>query len=111
VLNTLAVSDCGRLAFIVVEQEMMADPGLRPEMLDGFINYARRIRGVEVATQLRQVGPSRYKVSFRSRGRVDVAALAESFGGGGHRNAAGCLCLGDAEQIERDLARRLEELL
>lgn len=111
VLNTLTVSDCGRLAFIVIEDSMLDEPGLQPEMLDGFINYARRIRGVEVATQLRQLGAQRYKVSFRSRGTVDVATLAESFGGGGHHNAAGCVQDGTAEEIQQRLATRLEELL
>jgi bifunctional oligoribonuclease and PAP phosphatase NrnA len=111
VLNTLAVSDCGRLAFIVVDDEMLSEPGLRPEMLDGFINYARGIRGVEAATQLRQMGPDKYKVSFRSRGSVNVAALAESFGGGGHHNAAGCVVEGTADDIQRRLAARLAELL
>ncbi len=111
VLNTLTVSECGRLAFIVVDDEMLGEPGLRPEMLDGFINYARGIRGVEVATQLRQLGPGRFKVSFRSRGTVNVAALAETFGGGGHHNAAGCAVDGSAEDIQRRLADRLAELL
>lgn len=111
VLNTLSVSDCGRLAFIVVDSAMLKEPGLRPEMLDGFINYARGIRGVEVATQLRQLAPDRYKVSFRSRGAVNVADLAETFAGGGHHNAAGCELTGSAEEIQRQLALRLGELL
>jgi phosphoesterase RecJ-like protein len=54
------------------------------------INHPRSIRGVEVALAFKEAAPRSTKVSLRSRGRVDVAALAAGFGGGGHRNAAGC---------------------
>ena len=116
VLDTLQVSACGRLAFLRVDTAMMHKAGADRDMLDGFVNYARRIQGVEVAIQLREEEDSapdapRYKLSFRSRGSVNVAALAESFGGGGHHNAAGCVIAADAATIQRMLTERLSELL
>jgi phosphoesterase RecJ-like protein len=59
-------------------------------LTDGFVNYPRSIRGVEVAIFFREIDAGVYKVGFRSKGKVDVSALAAAFGGGGHHNAAGC---------------------
>lgn len=111
VLDTLDVSDCGRLAFIQIGADMLAQTGTDSTMIDGFINYARRIQGVEVATQLRELDKDHYKVSFRSSGAINVAALAESFGGGGHHNAAGCTISGDVADIQRQLSQRLSAML
>jgi bifunctional oligoribonuclease and PAP phosphatase NrnA len=111
VLTTLSVSSCGRLAFLRVERSMLEEHNGDGDLTDGFINYARSIRGVEVATQLREVGDGSWRVSFRSRGKVDVSALAQRFGGGGHHNAAGCTIAATPEEIEADLAKALVELL
>ena len=111
VLDTLTVSSCSRLAFICVKRAMMEGIADRPELLDGFINYARRIQGVEVATQIRELEDGDYKVSFRSRGAVNVADLASRFGGGGHHNAAGCRMTGEVEEIQELLADQLDAML
>ena len=111
VLSTLSVSACGRLAFLRVEKSMMEGLDVDEELTDGFINYARSVRGVEVATQLRDLGDGNWRVSFRSRGKVDVSALAERFGGGGHHNAAGCVIAARPKEIEARLSAALVELL
>lgn len=110
VLSTLEVSDDGKLAFLIIEQSVLPD-GAGPALVDGFINYARSVRGVEVATQMTEVDAETYKISFRSRGAVDVSRLAERFGGGGHHNAAGCIMSGPHTEIQRQLAQALTELL
>jgi phosphoesterase RecJ-like protein len=111
VLETLERSSCGRLAFITVSTEMYEQTDTGPEMLDGFINYARGISGVEVAAQIRQTDPGKYRVSFRSRGRVNVAELAEGFGGGGHHNAAACRLDGEPREIIERLTEELNRIL
>lgn len=111
VLSTLAISSCGRLAFLRVEDKMVEGLGGVQDLTDGFINYARSIAGVEVATQLRESGDDTWRISFRSRGKVDVSALAERFGGGGHHNAAGCAIKGTPKQIEAMLTQALTELI
>ena len=90
---------------------MYRETGTGPEMLDGFINFARGITGVEVAVQLREIGGGEYRVSFRSRGRADVAAVAAQLGGGGHRNAAACRMEGTQEGILATLTDELERQL
>lgn len=112
VLDTLEVSECGRLAFICIDREMLGDDADRAaELTDGFINYGRSIRGVEVSTQLRELDDGGWKVSFRSKGRVDVAQLARQFGGGGHANAAGFRSRASAAEIRKRLTRALADLL
>jgi len=56
----------------------------------GIVNYAIGIRGIEVAVFLRELRDHRVRLSLRSKGRVNVATIAERFGGGGHENASGC---------------------
>lgn len=110
-LATLTVSSCGRLASVSTTLEMMAQTGTGPEHTDGFVNYPRSIRGVEVALYFRQVNGGAYKVGFRSKGRVDVGALARQLGGGGHHNAAGALVDGGLEEVRTSVLARLDALL
>ncbi|MBW2730996.1 MAG: DHH family phosphoesterase [Deltaproteobacteria bacterium] len=88
VLQTLEISGDGAVAFLRVDQKMLEDTGCDDDATDGFINFARGIEGVEVA-MLERSQAKELRVSLRSRGRVDVAAFASGFGGGGHHNAAG----------------------
>lgn len=111
VLETLSLSEDGNLAFLRIEKTVFEDVPRGDELIDGFINYARSIRGVEVATQLMERGPDEWKISFRSRGNVDVSSLASRFGGGGHPNAAGCTMSGTPTEIESLLGDALNEML
>ena len=111
VLPSLHVDPSGRYASILVTRDMFETTGATADMIDGFINYPRRIEGVEVAIQFREVDPGRYKVSFRSRGNANVAAIAEQFGGGGHANAAGCTVSGNFEEVHDKVYRAVEATL
>jgi phosphoesterase RecJ-like protein len=106
VLNTLELEPGGKLATITIRREMVARTGTHLDLTDGFINYARSVDGVEVAAALREPedGGKTWRVSFRSRGNVDVAAIAQKFGGGGHRNAAGCAIEGDHAAVRARIA-------
>lgn len=110
-LPTLDVAPCGTFAAITVTEQMLKDTACRPEHTDRFINYPRSIRGVEVAIFFRQVGPDRFKVGFRSKGKVDVGSLAREFGGGGHHNAAGAIVEGPLPTVRDLVFSRLGELL
>ncbi|MDO3376681.1 DHH family phosphoesterase [Geoalkalibacter halelectricus] len=107
-LATLQVSACGKFASLTLTDEMMRRTGASHEHTDGFVNYPRSIRGVEVAILFRQIGPDAYKVGFRSKGRVDVGALARQLGGGGHHNAAGAEVQGALEEVRASVFSRLQ---
>ena len=110
VLSTLEVD--GKLATITITNAMLAKTGSELDLTDGFINYARSVDGVEVAASFREPhngGP--WRVSFRSRGRVNVARIAQKFGGGGHHNAAGCNIDGQEASVRARIALEVEEAL
>jgi len=110
-LQTLTFSDCGKFASLTVTLDMYAKTGTDAELTDGFINYPRSVRGVEVAIFFRQLSPTAYKVGFRSKGAVDVSRLAEGFGGGGHHNAAGCVVEGPIEDVREKVFAHLRKAL
>ena len=89
-LASLRLSSDGRLAWIEVTSAARERVGLGLEATEGFIDFVRTVGGVQIAMMFKEVSRSEVRVSFRSRGSVDVSWLAKQFGGGGHRNAAGC---------------------
>lgn len=111
VLQTLWLDPGGRYGSVLVTRQMLDKYDASMDMIDGFINYPRSIEGVQVAIQFRQAEEGTYKVSFRSRGRINVAAIAASFGGGGHHNAAGCTLEGSAEEVSRQVYGAVEAAL
>ena len=72
-----------------VTEEILRNTGSKMEETEGMVPRLRSIKGVEVAAFLKEYGPREVKVSLRSKERVDVAAISQSFGGGGHKRAAG----------------------
>ncbi|MDI7269457.1 MAG: DHH family phosphoesterase, partial [Myxococcota bacterium] len=90
VLGTLGLHDAGRVAVLTVPPGLLERLGLGTEHLENVVNFARAVRGVEVAIQVRLNEEGKTRVSLRSCGRIDVAAIAALHGGGGHHNAAGC---------------------
>jgi bifunctional oligoribonuclease and PAP phosphatase NrnA len=81
----------GPLAWTWVTNHDMDTVGAEAEDCEGVVNYLISINGVESAVFLRELpSASQFRLSIRSKGKIDVAQVAESFGGGGHRSASGC---------------------
>ena len=81
----------GPLAWTWVTNQDMDSAGAEAEDCEGVVNYLISIHGVESAVFLRELpSASQFRLSIRSKGKIDVAQVAESFGGGGHRSASGC---------------------
>jgi phosphoesterase RecJ-like protein len=79
----------GRLLSTAITQADLREAGAEPTDTEDVINRLLGVAGVEVALLFLELGPRETKVSLRSRSPVDVRAIAEGFGGGGHRAAAG----------------------
>jgi phosphoesterase RecJ-like protein len=102
-LSTLTLSDCARMADLVVTREMFEQTGTDGSDTDGFVNYPRTIKGVEVAILFKELDDNSYRIGLRSQGTVDVSAIARSFGGGGHRNASGVTMQGTVTEIRQKI--------
>lgn len=97
----------GDLAWTWVTSADMENTGADAEDCEGVVSYLIGIAGVESAVFLRELDSTgQFRLSIRSKGKVDVAQIAESFGGGGHRNASGCTIEGPlASATQRILAQ------
>ncbi|MDY5986964.1 DHH family phosphoesterase [Sporofaciens sp. SGI.106] len=81
---------------------------VKPKHLDGIVSQLKMTKGVEVAIFMYELEPGVYKVSLRSVNQVDVGKVAQYFGGGGHRKAAGCTMPGTVHDVLNNLTRQLE---
>ena len=110
-LPTLDVFKDGLAASVTVTCDMYSACGADAELTDGFVNYPRSIRGVEVAIFFRQLDQLKWKIGFRSKGKVNVAAFSQALGGGGHHNAAGCTIDGNLADVKAQVYAIVENSL
>jgi phosphoesterase RecJ-like protein len=109
VLARMELSDDKKVAWVEVTQAQLEKTNTIEADTEDFIDYPRLIRGVEAAVFFREVNSRQYKISLRSEGKVDVSVLAQQWGGGGHRNAAGCTIAGSGEEIKKRVLSSLQE--
>ena len=103
-LSNLVLHLDGRLSVLSIDH----DTYLLGGDLDTVVDRATAIEGVEVYLFFKEEKPGRHRVSLRSRGGVDVSQIAEAFGGGGHRNASGCVIDGPLEKAQAALLAEVE---
>jgi phosphoesterase RecJ-like protein len=107
-LRRLCVS--GPVAWSAVTDADMHATGAGVEDSEGIVQHVISIEGVQAAALLRELpNGTHLRASLRSKGRVDVAHVAECFGGGGHRNASGCTVAGPLHEAVRHLEAALQE--
>ncbi len=109
VLATVKRDESGHIAAMRQTLAMKEQAGAVDGDNNGFVNIPLTAREVVAAVYMREVAPGRYRASLRSKGSINVAKVAERFGGGGHRNAAGLSIEGDWDEKEAELMRALRE--
>ena len=102
VSNTLSLKDDKKSAFLTILPDFYSKSGAKSEDTEGIIEEVSSIQGVEVGSLFEFSSDGGLRVSLRSKGRVDVNAIASSFGGGGHKAAAG-IRFATAAEKNRDL--------
>jgi phosphoesterase RecJ-like protein len=100
-LSTLQID--GPVGWITVTDEMYKATGAKAEDTEELANIPRQVQGVEVAIFFRQKDARTFKISLRSKDKVNVAAIARKFGGGGHFHAAGCTVEGILKDVQFQL--------
>lgn len=109
-LESVMVLD-GRCIFSAVRKKDMKFYGAEPSDLEGIVSQLRLTKGVEVAIFLYETNNQEFKVSLRSKSKVDVSRVAQYFGGGGHVRAAGCTMQGSFHDVINNLTLHIEEQL
>ena len=98
----------GPLAWTSITLEEIERAGAAVEDCEGIVNYLLSIAGVESAVFLRELpDTTNFRLSLRSKGRLNVAKVAESFGGGGHQSASGCTIAGPLDHAAERILTQL----
>lgn len=98
-MNKMRFALDDKLAIIIVTEKDLKETGAEKNMTEGFVDFPLTIDGVEVAVSLMEYREGMYKTSLRSKGNVNVNAIATAFGGGGHVLASGCMIFGMLEEV------------
>jgi phosphoesterase RecJ-like protein len=118
VLNRMELDRTGRLATVFVDRQLVDDCGGTYEDTEGLINFPLTVKEIQAVVFFKELEPDGWRVSLRSKGDIDINAVAKQFDGGGHKNASGCSVLGRLadlkavfeqkiiDQIERTAGRR-----
>ena len=108
VLETVRRDESGRIAMLRQTIEMKEVSGAIDGDNNGFVNIPLAAKDVQAAIYMREVGEDQYRVSLRSKGDINVAKVAEGFGGGGHKNAAGLRIEGNWDEAEAKIVGAMQ---
>jgi len=107
-LETLKLSKNKKVCFMKVKKEFFKKTKTKEEDTEGFVEYLISIKGIEVGVLFKE-RENGVKVSLRSKGKIDVESIAKKFGGGGHREAAGCFFENkNIEEVEKIIEKELK---
>ena len=109
ILSRMHIDSSGRLATVSVDEELVTSCNGTYEDTEGLINLPLTVREIQAVVFFKQVGPDDWRVSMRSKGDVNINAVAKEFGGGGHKNASGCSASGSLEHLTRVFQQKITE--
>jgi phosphoesterase RecJ-like protein len=109
-LNRLEVRNGGKTCLVSIDRSLMSDYGVKPEEIEGIAGYSLFLSGVEIGVLFTEIEEGKTKVSLRSQDHFDVSKLAKVFGGGGHKNAAGCTVNRDLEKAKTLVLDQISKL-
>jgi phosphoesterase RecJ-like protein len=101
VLNGMQLDSSNQVALLTMTEPMLAATGAGSDDTEGLINFPLTVKDIQAVAFFKQVGVNDWRISLRSKGRVDVGAIARSHGGGGHVNAAGCSASGELGALQQ----------
>ncbi|TAN41605.1 MAG: bifunctional oligoribonuclease/PAP phosphatase NrnA [Nitrospirae bacterium] len=105
-LDTMEIID--GVAIVTITRKMFEETGTTADDTENFVEFPRIMKDINVSVFLRELDADGYKVSLRSKGGFNVAKIAAEFGGGGHKNAAGCTVKGDLQTVKRAVLSRIK---
>jgi bifunctional oligoribonuclease and PAP phosphatase NrnA len=111
VLHNLEFEGDGRAAIAALTLKLLKETGSTHEDSDGLINIPLNVKDIQAVIFFKEIAPDNFRISLRSKGDVDVNRVANGFGGGGHKNAAGCTVNGPYPEVRRKLIAALMQAL
>jgi phosphoesterase RecJ-like protein len=111
VLSAMAIDPSGRIAIVYLDHEMARAAGGTYEDTEGLINLPLTVKEIQSVVFFKQNEGDQYRVSMRSKGDIDIGAIAKDFGGGGHRNAAGCTVTGPIDALQKVFLEKIEQAI
>jgi bifunctional oligoribonuclease and PAP phosphatase NrnA len=111
VLGAMQIDQTGRIAIVYVDHEMARTAGGTYEDTEGLVNLPLTVKEIEAVVFFKQEKGDQYRVSLRSKGEVDVNAIAKEYGGGGHKNASGCTISGPIEELQKTIVEKIENAI
>lgn len=108
VLSAMQIDTSGRVAIVYLDHEMARAAGGTYEDTEGLINLPLTVKEILAIVFFKQIEGDEYRVSMRSKGNIDIGAIAKEFGGGGHRNAAGCTVTGAIDALKKMFIEKIE---
>jgi phosphoesterase RecJ-like protein len=100
VLSKMELDPTGRVAIVFVDRDLARACGGTYDDTEGLINLPLTVKEIQAVVFFKEVGPDDWRISMRSKGEIDVSAVAKEFGGGGHKNASGCNATGRFEDLK-----------
>ncbi|PYJ26068.1 MAG: DHH family phosphoesterase [Verrucomicrobia bacterium] len=111
-LRTMRFSECDRVASFSLSSKTAAELAALPEDNEGLIDHLRAIRGVIVAVFFEELADGKVRLSMRSKDEaIDVCAICQKFGGGGHTLAAGARIRGSLAEVEEKVLEEIRAVL
>ena len=106
-LSTLETDNSNYVSWLTITRKMLNNAKANDEEIEGIIDVATTLDNTEISILFRETKDNKIKISFRSKGNFDVNKFAGKFNGGGHPNAAGCLCSGKMYKIKEKILSKL----
>jgi phosphoesterase RecJ-like protein len=111
VLSAMQIDASGRIAIVYLDHEMARAAGGTYEDTEGLINLPLTVKEIQSVVFFKQTEGEEYRVSMRSKGDIDIGAVAKEFGGGGHKNAAGCSVSGPIDTLQKTFLEKIEQAI
>src|SRR5207248_8816825 len=111
VLSAMQIDPTGRIAIVYLDHEMARQAGGTYEDTERLINLPLTVKEIHAVVFFKQTEGDEYRVSMRSKGDVDIGAVARQFSGGGHKNAAGCTVTGAIDALQKTFVEMIEHAI
>jgi bifunctional oligoribonuclease and PAP phosphatase NrnA len=111
VLSAMQIDQTGRIAIVYLDHEMARAAGGTYDDTEGLINLPLTVKEIQAVVFFKELEGETYRVSMRSKGEIDIAAISKEHGGGGHKNAAGCTVTGAIDALQKLFVEKIERAI